>query len=93
VSVFAPNSGDAGTAWCPCSRSFSTEPMSPLPPTTMTFIGGPSLASERVDAAVGRRREFVVAGLAQFLDELGSDEAGSADHDDRIYHPACRGSE
>jgi hypothetical protein len=43
---------------------------------------GQSLAGQRVDARVGRRRERLVAGLAQLLDELGSDEAGSADHDD-----------
>jgi hypothetical protein len=43
---------------------------------------GQSLAGQRVDARVGRRRHRVVAGLAQLLDELGSDEAGSADHDD-----------
>jgi hypothetical protein len=43
---------------------------------------GQSLAGQDVDARVGRRRERVVAGLPQVLDELGSDEAGSADDDD-----------
>jgi hypothetical protein len=43
---------------------------------------GESLAGQDVDARVGRRRERVMACLPQFLHELGSDEAGSADDDD-----------
>jgi len=40
VMVFTPVSGDAGTASCPCSRSFATslEPMSPVPPIITIFI-------------------------------------------------------
>ena len=41
-----------------------------------------SLAGERVDARVGRRRKRVVARLAQLLDELRADEAGPADDND-----------
>ena len=41
-----------------------------------------SLAGDRVDARVRRRRERLVAVLAQFLDELRPDQAGSADNND-----------
>jgi len=43
---------------------------------------GQPLAGHRVDTRVRRRRERLVAGLAQLPDELRSDEAAAADHDD-----------
>ena len=48
---------------------------------TLERFGQP-LAGDRVDAGVRRRRERVVAVVAQLLDELRPDEAGPADDND-----------
>ena len=51
---------------------------------------GQSLAGERVDARVGRRRDRLVAVLVELGHELRSDEAGAADDDDLHVVPfAC----
>jgi hypothetical protein len=45
VRVFTPESGEAGTASCPCAFSFATtfEPISPVPPMTTAFMSVPFL--------------------------------------------------
>ena len=51
---------------------------------------GEPLARERVDSRVRRRRERLVTGLPQLLDELRPNEAGSADDNDLHLVPfAC----
>lgn len=54
VSVLTPESGDAGTASCPCSRSMPTsfEPIKPVPPTMTIFVIVPSVC---VQAGPGER--------------------------------------
>src|SRR6266699_266891 len=48
VRELTPDSGDAATASCPCSRSLLTtfDPISPLPPITTLCIIAPSFSPE-----------------------------------------------